>query len=232
MKHKTRALTLHYIEYAEHSIIASVYTSLFGLQRYLVRGIRKSTPPKGMYISYFQALTPLSLIVEHRVQRSLHYIREVELLYSYQTLFFDVEKRGYASFFAHILLQVSESYDDACEQPCFDFVLRSLKYYDTYKGQSLSFAVQFLVKLTYFLGIALPYTSIDPYISRHYPCDLGTLTEYLQASYQCSYERPPQVTKSLGAGALSTLLNYYVKHFSSSASVRVLQIFLKDILSH
>ena len=40
MLNKTRGIVLHHIKYSETSIIATIYTEVFGRQSYIIKGIR------------------------------------------------------------------------------------------------------------------------------------------------------------------------------------------------
>ena len=40
MLHKTRGIVLHYIKYAETSVIVTIYTESFGRQSYIINGVR------------------------------------------------------------------------------------------------------------------------------------------------------------------------------------------------
>ena len=72
MYHNTKGIVLNSIKYAETSIISKVYTLEFGLQAYIVNGVRK----KNGKSTYYQPLTLLDLQVSNRKQGQLHRIKE------------------------------------------------------------------------------------------------------------------------------------------------------------
>jgi DNA repair protein RecO (recombination protein O) len=41
MTHKTKGIVIRTVKYGETSLIATVFTSLFGVQTYLINGVRK-----------------------------------------------------------------------------------------------------------------------------------------------------------------------------------------------
>src|SRR5580700_1042763 len=47
MIHKTKGIVLRTVKYGETSVIVSIYTELFGLQSYIINGIRTSSKKKG-----------------------------------------------------------------------------------------------------------------------------------------------------------------------------------------
>jgi DNA repair protein RecO (recombination protein O) len=65
MLHKTRGIALNYIRYRESSIIAKIYTEAFGIQSYIVNGVR-SSKSKMNRIALFQPLTLLDMVVYHK----------------------------------------------------------------------------------------------------------------------------------------------------------------------
>ena len=65
MLYKTRGIALNYIRYRESSIIAKIYTEAFGIQSYIVNGVR-SSKSKTNRIALFQPLTLLDMVVYHK----------------------------------------------------------------------------------------------------------------------------------------------------------------------
>ena len=53
MTHKTKGIVLRTIQYGETSIITSVYTELFGLQSYIVKGVRQSSKKNSQKLYIF-----------------------------------------------------------------------------------------------------------------------------------------------------------------------------------
>ncbi|MFT3936946.1 MAG: recombination protein O N-terminal domain-containing protein [Chitinophagaceae bacterium] len=52
--HHTKGIVLRTVKYGETSVIASIYTELFGLQSYLVNGVRTSSKKGPGKASLFQ----------------------------------------------------------------------------------------------------------------------------------------------------------------------------------
>jgi len=61
MTHKTKGIVLRTIKYGETSVITAVYTELFGLQSYIVKGVRQATKKAEAKSSYFQAAAILEM---------------------------------------------------------------------------------------------------------------------------------------------------------------------------
>ncbi|MCC7030627.1 MAG: DNA repair protein RecO [Chitinophagaceae bacterium] len=80
MLHATKGIVLRAVKYGETSLVVSIYTELFGLQSYLINGVRteKRTSAKA---NMFQPTTLLDMIVYHHPHKNLQRIKEAQLLY-------------------------------------------------------------------------------------------------------------------------------------------------------
>src|SRR5690606_32821017 len=113
MLHKTRGIVFRFTRYGETSIIVNVFTETFGLQTYIVNGVRsKSSRNK---IALYQPLTLLDLVVYHRPQANINRIREIKCLYAYRTLTTDVRKSAIAMFLNEVLNKVVKDESHARE---------------------------------------------------------------------------------------------------------------------
>lgn len=104
MTHKTKGIVLRTIKYGETSIITTVYTELFGLQTYIVKGVRQSTKKAQSKANYFQPGAILDMIVYHNELKNLQFIKEYQWSYLYQQVLFDVVKNAVAQYMAEMLL--------------------------------------------------------------------------------------------------------------------------------
>src|SRR6188768_3165830 len=96
MLHKTRGIVFRFTKYGETSIIVNIFTELFGMQSYIVNGVRsKSSKNK---IALYQPLTLLDLVVYHRDNANILRIKEIKCLYPYQFIPMDVRKSTIAMF--------------------------------------------------------------------------------------------------------------------------------------
>ncbi len=148
MLQQTRGIVLHSVKYSETSLIVKIYTEHFGLQSYLVRGIRKqgSKTKPGL----FQHLNILDLVVSHKEKASLHSIREVQTGYPYGSLPFDIRKSSIALFMNELLYKSVRE-----EEPnpgLFVFILDSCIYLDKCVEPVTYFHLWFAIHLTAFLG--------------------------------------------------------------------------------
>lgn len=103
MTHKTSGIVLRTIKYGETSIITSVYTELFGIQNYIVKGVRQSTKKSAAKGIYFQPAAILDMVVYHNQLKNLNFIKEYQWGFLYQQLLFDVVKNTVAMYIVEML---------------------------------------------------------------------------------------------------------------------------------
>jgi len=101
--HHTRGLVLKTVKYGETSIIATIYTELFGIQSYMINGIRVSSKKGAGRANLFQPAALLDMHVYHNELKNLQRIREFRWGVIYQTLFFDIMKNAIALFMIELL---------------------------------------------------------------------------------------------------------------------------------
>lgn len=75
MTHKTRAIILQTVYYGNTSVVATAYTELFGLQSYMVKGLRTTGKPAAK-LAFFQPAALLQLEVYHNTLKQLQFIKE------------------------------------------------------------------------------------------------------------------------------------------------------------
>ncbi len=103
MTHKTKGIVLRTVKYGETSIISSIYTELFGIQSYMVKGVRQSTKKSGGKGIFFQPAAILDMIVYHNELKNLNFIKEYQWGFLYQHLLFDVVKNTVAMYVVEML---------------------------------------------------------------------------------------------------------------------------------
>lgn len=103
MTHKTKGIVLRNIKYGETSIIATIYTELFGVQSYIVKGARQASKKSSGKGIYFQPSALLDLIVYHNELKNLNFIKEYQWSYLYQHVLFDVVKNTVAMYVVEVM---------------------------------------------------------------------------------------------------------------------------------
>ncbi len=105
MTHKTKGIVLRTIKYGETSVITAIYTELFGLQNYIVNGVRESTKKKQAKALYFQPGAILDVEVYHNNLKNLQFIKEYKWEFIYQKVLFDVKRNAIAQFMIELFQQ-------------------------------------------------------------------------------------------------------------------------------
>lgn len=148
MLHKTRGIVFRFTKYGESSIIVNIFTELFGLQSYIVNGVRSKTSKNR--IALYQPLTLLDLVVYHRANANINRIKEVKCLYPYQSIHLDIRKSSVALFINEVVNKTikEESHaDELCS-----FMIKSFVTLDQLDNQVENFHLRFLLKLSRLLG--------------------------------------------------------------------------------
>jgi DNA repair protein RecO (recombination protein O) len=101
--HKTKGIVLRTLKYGETSIIVTIFTELFGVQSYLVNGVRTSTKKGTGKANMFQPSAILDLVVYHNELKHLNRIKEFKWSFIYQHILSDVRKNAVAMFMVELL---------------------------------------------------------------------------------------------------------------------------------
>ena len=105
MTHKTKGIVLRTIKYGETSVITAIYTELFGLQSYIVKGVREATKKKQAKALYFQPGAILDIEVYHNNLKNLQFIKDYKWGFIYQKVLFDVMRNAITQFMIELFQQ-------------------------------------------------------------------------------------------------------------------------------
>lgn len=94
---------LRTVKYGETSVIVSIFTELFGIQSYLVNGVRASSKKGSGKANLFQPTALLDLEVYHNELKQLQRIKEFRWACLYHHLLSDVRKNAVALFMVELL---------------------------------------------------------------------------------------------------------------------------------
>jgi DNA repair protein RecO (recombination protein O) len=101
--YETRGIVLRTVKYGETSLVATLYTELFGVQSYLVNGVRASTKKGPGKANLFQPAAILDTVAYHNELKNLQRLREFKWGHLYQHIFFDVLKNAVTLFMVELL---------------------------------------------------------------------------------------------------------------------------------
>ena len=148
MLHPTQGIALHSIKYSESSLIVRIYTELFGLQSYMVKGARR--PKSRFRPGFFQPLTLLDLIVYHKDKSSLQQIKEVKLAASGQAIVSSVSKSAIGLFCSELILRAIE--EEEPNPTLFEFLWNGIGILEQTQRPVANFPLMFMVKFSRYLG--------------------------------------------------------------------------------
>lgn len=222
MIHKTRGIVFRFTKYGETSIIVTIFTEAFGLQSYIVNGVRSKAAKNK--IALYQPLTLLNLVVYHRENANIERIREISCQYPYHSLAADVKKSTLGMFITELLNKTVKEESHAGE--IFQFLHDSLITLDRQSAGFENFHLIFLIKLARFLGFGV-YT-LDQVLGGG-RADRET-EKILEALLTADYDSPLGVTNIERRNVLDLLLRFYAEHIENLGEIKSVQV-LREVLS-
>lgn len=229
MLYKTRGIALSYIRYRESSIIARVYTEEFGLQSYIINGVR-SAKNKTNKIALFQPLTLLDMVVYYKDDRDLHRLSEVKTPYPFQHIPFEVAKSSIALFITEMLTKTLK--EEASNPALFRFLLTAIVYLEEAAEQYENFHLAFLLQLASYLGFGPENADeFEGQLREHSVPFLAdeAMSEAVNTFLSSPVDAPAQLTRSQRADLLDGLVAYYRIHFDNLGEVKSLAV-LREVL--
>jgi len=103
MIHKTKGIVLRTVKYGETSVIVTILTELFGLQSYLVNGVRTTSGKGASRAGMFQPAAILDLVIYYQETKNLNRLKEYEWNHLYQYIFSDVVVNSISLFMIELL---------------------------------------------------------------------------------------------------------------------------------
>ncbi len=240
MLETTRGVFLHYIEYSDTAVIAKIYTEKFGQQSYIINGVRSKKG--GTRINLFQPFFLLDLEVYHKPGRQLQRVKSARLAVPFGQLPFDVTKSSQAIFITELLMKCLK--EEESNPELFDFLFHAACILDLAEDGEQNFAIQFLLKLTRFLGVAPQGPSSDSFrffdlISAAFKQQEPVHLQFMNAEisqkfaelfrYDFSQLNELSLRNNHRRELLDYLLTYYKIHLDLTGELKSLAV-LKEVL--
>jgi DNA repair protein RecO (recombination protein O) len=243
MLHNTRGIVLRSVKYGETSLIVTIFTELYGVQSYIVQGIR-SAKAKQQRAGLLQPATLLDLVVYHKPQNNLQRIKEFQPAYIYHSLHEEIVKNSIALFSAEVLLRLLPEHASMPE--AFDFTFNYLSELDKLPLNDVAnFPLYFTIGLSRIMGYDIhgSYTQETPNLNlkegayTHSPPAAGPYVNDEDAAALSKLLPVTEVDKlksiELNAATRSRLLDWYLEfmhmhtqHMGTIKSLAVLQAVL------
>jgi DNA repair protein RecO (recombination protein O) len=152
MIHQTKGIVLRTIKYGETSVVVNIFTELFGIQSYLVNGVRSSG--KTLKANFFQPASILEMEVYHNELKNLQRIKEFKWAYLYQHILNDVIKNSVALYMIELLQKCLKQPENNVD--LFQFSEDAFMQLDIAgNATTANFPLYFSLHLCHFFGLKL-----------------------------------------------------------------------------
>lgn len=237
MIYSTKGIVLRTVKYGETSIVASVFTELFGIQSYLVNGVR--TSGRSSKAHFFQPSSILDMEVYHNDLKNLQRIKDLKWSFVYKTILSDVIKNSIALYMVELLQKTLKQPEPNAD--LFSFCEDAFLQLDKATSEiAANFPIYFSLQLAPFFGIRLydNYSDAQKFFNVHEGkfFDTASMSEH-QVTSDISY-LISQLLKAIHPYDLSeikmnrntrlTILKilegYYTWHVSEFGSLKTLAV--------
>jgi DNA repair protein RecO (recombination protein O) len=145
---KCKAIVIKSINYSESSVVLTCYTDLFGIQTYLINGVRSK---KGsIRPSHILPLTLLEIEAYHQQNKNMQRIKELRCTPLLQSIHFDMVKSAIGMFMAEIMFKTIRE-ENQPDPALFAFLFNSIQALDL-QHLPANFPVFMLLQLSRYLG--------------------------------------------------------------------------------
>ncbi|MCD9016789.1 DNA repair protein RecO [Parachryseolinea silvisoli] len=222
MLHKTQGIVFRFTKYGETSIIVNIFTELFGMQAYIVNGVRSKSARSR--IALYQPMTLLDLVVYHKENAGIMRIKEIKCLYPYQSIPTDVRKSTIAMFLNEMINKTIK--EESHAQELCQFLIHSFMALDRQTEGVENFHLLFLLKLSRHLGFGA-HTKNEVVGGRFATEETEGLLETL---IKTEYDAPLQLTNLQRRELLELILKFYTDHIETIGEVKSLPV-LREVLN-
>jgi DNA repair protein RecO (recombination protein O) len=243
--HKTKGIVLRTVKYGETSLIVTILTELFGIQSYIVSGVRASTKKGAGKANLFQPTAILDLVVYHNELKQLNRIREFKWGHLYNHILSDVKKNAVALYMVELLTKCLKQPESNAD--LFHFVEDAfLRLDESNEAITANFPLFFSLHLPVFFGFRISdtYSAKTPFLDLqegsfveeqprhpHFLEDKqAAVTSQLLKVMQPEELQDIKLHHDFRRNLLYTYATYYALHIQDFGSMKTLPV-LKEILS-
>lgn len=152
--HQTRGIVIRTVKYGETSLVVSLFTEKFGLQQYMVNGVRTSKKSSTFSASQMQVGNILDLVVYRNERDTLQRIKECKQALHYHALFSDVIKNAVMLFMIELLQKCLKEPDE--HEDLFHFMEDILKGLDlAHPAEMANLPLFYTLHLSHFFGFRI-----------------------------------------------------------------------------
>jgi len=240
MLHKTRGIVFKTTDYGETSVIVQVFTEKFGLQSYIINGVKK--PKAKISRNMLQPLHLLDMVVYHKNTGQVQRVSELKNSPQLQSIPYDVIKSSLVIFLNEVLYKAVRQ--QSADENMFDFIFNAIEWLDHQSEGLANFHLLFLTRLTRYLGFypeQIAAVGMDFFdmkngvFSRYKPEGFYYLspphTQNFSALLQCTFENLGKLNFSNDERRylLNKLLEYYSLHVEGFGNIKSHEV-LEEVL--
>jgi len=148
MNKKTRGIVLQSTNYSETSLVVKIYTEQYGLESYIVSGVR--TKKSRFSSNIFQPLSLVELVASGRTGSTLKRITDIQLSPAFSGIPGDVIKSTIALFLSEVIYRSIR--EEEHNPALFGFLHNSIQILDLSQDNCARFHLYFMIQLTRYLG--------------------------------------------------------------------------------
>jgi DNA repair protein RecO (recombination protein O) len=244
MIHKTKGIVIKTVKYGETSLVVTIYTEIFGMQTYMVNGVRTFSK-KGMgRANLFQPASMLDLVIYNNELKNLQRLKEYKWSILYESIFFDISKTSVALFMVELLQKLIRQPETNAE--LFYFIEDAFLHLDKASGPSVAnFALFFALHLPSFFGFRMndDYSEIKSIMDLsegNFVNERPTHSHYLEGEYSYITSQLLKVlhpteleqirlNRDFRKVLLQSYQDFYALHIQDFGNMRTLPV-LHDVL--
>ncbi|MBK0378056.1 DNA repair protein RecO [Mucilaginibacter segetis] len=241
MLHKTRGIVFKTTDYSESSVVVQIFTEKFGLQSYLVNGVKK--PKAKISRNMLQPLHLVDMVVYHKNTGNIQRIAELKNSPVLQTIPYDIVKSCVTIFLNEVLYKAVKQ--QTPDENVFDFIFNAIEWLDNTTAGLANFHLVFLIQLTRYLGF-YPHSVIksnadyfdmkDGVFTNYKPDNLSYLspphTENFKNLLQNGFNHLQQIKLSAEERRylINKILEYYAMHIEGFGNIKS-HVVLEEVLA-
>lgn len=150
MIYKSKAIALHSIRYGDSSIIAYLYSEMFGRISILVHSAYGKSKGTGKAV-FFQPLNQLDIVFYRKETQAIAKLKETNLDINYISIPFDPVKRAIALFIGELIYKTVK--EEVSNPAMYKYLVGSIQLLDVLHSGSSNYHLLFMMQLTRHLGI-------------------------------------------------------------------------------
>jgi DNA repair protein RecO (recombination protein O) len=148
MLRKTRGIVLHVTDFAETSLVVKIYTEEFGMQSYLVNGVRKQRSK--FKNNQFQPLSLVDVVAYYKSGAGLKRISEISCNPQHKSIPYDMVKTSVTIFLNEVIYRSIR--EEEKNPDLFDFLFNAIQILDLRTVDCSAFHLFFMIQITRYLG--------------------------------------------------------------------------------